>query len=188
MIDYWQRNNLIRPSTRMPRGRIYGDLNRPWLNRAVQPASAPVPATPTHGVFEPESEDEELAEELWGRRRFDLDLAQRLLDSLEAEEHHYARQAALQSPPLPPDGIWRPDTDDEDLAERVEREMAELRRLDAASERFAADLAASALAVHSTPVKQRVDIPLRPSPYSTGIHPSLSFLYTIYLYTHVYIL
>ena len=170
----------------MPGGRVYGDFNRPWLNRVVQPVPVPVPATPTHGVFEPDSEDEELAEELRGHRRFDLDLAQRLLDSLEAEEHHYARQADLQSPPLPPNGIWQPDTDDENLAERVERETAELRQLDAASERFAADLAASALVVHSTPVKQvaAAAAPRRPSPYSTGIYlsfPSLSFIILFYI-------
>ena len=195
MLDYWQRNNLIRPHTRMPRGRIYCDFNRPWLNRVVQPAPVPVPATPTHGVFEPESEDEELAEELRGHRRFNLDLAQRLFDSLEAEEHHYVRQAALQSPPLPPNGIWRPDTDDEILAERVEREIAELRHLDTASERFAADLAASALVVHSTPVKQRgasttstaTAAPRRPSPYSISMYISLRLLLLIvHHYIHMY--
>lgn len=159
MSDYWQLNNLVKPRSRLP----CVDSNRPWLSRAVQPEPAVLPATPTHGVFEPVTEDEQVDEEVAGELRARRALDQHLVRDFEAEELHYAQLAASQSPPLPPNGIWRPDTDDEEFAERVEREIAERRRRGSPG----LDLPVA----HSTPSKKP-----RYSPYFTGNFSSLLLL------------
>ncbi len=189
MLDYWQLNNLVRPAPApVPRR----DYVRPWLNRPsniVRPVpplvlAAATAAATVHAAaappWAPDTDDEEFA------RRVEREIRERRLrppspprsvdeedemfnpfeppsdDDVDEELLEDYEEYLRQGPP--PGGVFHPDTEDEEAAERIPRELQELREQAALEEHETdcADELAHQMAALGSPLPFRPEGALRP--------------------------
>jgi len=124
MLKYWELNRLIRPFSGR---RAQRDLNAPWALRRRRRRQEPVRRPPPAWI--PDTDEEDLAQQIDAEIRADR-LAEEHAEAVLIAEARYDEYLQAEMAPCNPFGFqgWLPDTDDEELEERMEREMFEQQR------------------------------------------------------------
>lgn len=124
MLKYWELNRLIRPFSGR---RAQRDLNAPWALRRRRRRQEPVRRPPPAWI--PDTDEEDLAQQIEAEIRADR-LAEEHAEAVLIAEARYDEHLQAEMAPCNPFGFngWLPDTDDEELEERMEREMFEQQR------------------------------------------------------------
>lgn len=121
MLNYWEFNNLIRPFA----GRRHPvNLNAPWRARPVR-VIRPVPIRPPPNWI-PDTDDEDFAQRIETEIR-EHRLAEEHEEAILVAESRYDDYIRTDMAPYAPRCLadWTPDTEDEDLEERIYSEQRE---------------------------------------------------------------
>ena len=121
MLKYWELNRLISPFSGR---RVQRDLNAPWALRR-RPKGVPRPPPPPAWI--PDTDEEDLAQQIEAEIR-EQRLVEEHAEAVLIAEARYDEYIRADMPPCNPGHGWFPDTDDEELEERMEREMLEQQR------------------------------------------------------------